>query len=70
MYFSELPDIVVKGVSRVSVQVVVNYTDGASRNHLRELIYTLARKHPAAPPAIALSLYALAQNYATAPHSS
>ncbi|KAK3887663.1 hypothetical protein Pcinc_008247 [Petrolisthes cinctipes] len=65
-----LPDVVVKGVSRVSIQVVANYTDGASRNHLRELIYTLARKHPAAPPAIALSLHALSQSYAAAPHSS
>ncbi|KAG7170707.1 eIF-2-alpha kinase activator GCN1-like 1 [Homarus americanus] len=66
----ELPEVVVKGVSRLAVQVVQNYTDGPLRSKLRELIYTLAKKHAAAIPALALSLQHQAQQHACAPHSS
>lgn len=66
----ELPDVIVKGVSRLLVQVVPSYTDGPSRSKLRELIYTLAKKHAASIPALALSQQALAQQHSLAPHSS
>lgn len=62
--------MIVKGVSRLLVQVVQSYTDGPSRSKLRELIYTLAKKHAASIPALALSLQALAQQHSSAPHSS
>lgn len=68
--FLELPDAVVKGVSRLVVQVVQSYTDGPSRSKLRELIYILAKKHATAIPALALSLNNQAQQYTNAPHSS
>ncbi|XP_037791429.1 eIF-2-alpha kinase activator GCN1-like [Penaeus monodon] len=66
----ELPDVIVKGVSRLLVQVVPSYTDGPSRSKLRELIYTLAKKHAASIPALALSQQTLAQQHSLAPHSS
>lgn len=66
----ELPEGVVKGVSRLAVQVVQNYTDGPSRVRLRELIFTLARKHGSAIPALASSLLSQAQNHANVPHST
>ncbi|XP_071537961.1 stalled ribosome sensor GCN1 [Panulirus ornatus] len=66
----ELPDAVVKGVSRLVVQVVQSYTDGPSRSKLRELICTLAKKHSTAIPALAFSLNNQAHQYANAPHSS
>lgn len=66
----ELPEGVVKGVSRLAVQVVQSYTDGPSRVRLRELIFTLARKHGAAIPALASALLSQAQNFASVPHST
>ncbi|MPC77910.1 hypothetical protein E2C01_072379 [Portunus trituberculatus] len=66
----KLPEVVVKGVSRLAVQVVQNYTDGPSRVRLREVILTLARKHGSAIPALASSLLSQAQNHANVPHST
>ena len=66
----ELPEGVVKGVSRLAVQVVQNYTDGPSRVRLRELIFTLARKHGSAVPALASSLLSQAHHHANVPHST
>lgn len=67
---SELPDGVVKGVSRLAVQVVQNYTDGPSRVRLRELIFTLAKKHGTAVPALASSFLSQAQHHSNVPHST
>ncbi|KAK7073636.1 eIF-2-alpha kinase activator GCN1 [Halocaridina rubra] len=66
----ELPEVVVKGVSRLVVQVVQSYTDNSSKSKLREVIIKLAKKHPGSisPLAAAFSYHALP--HANAPHSS
>lgn len=66
----DLPEVVVKGVCRLAVQVVQTYTDGPLRSKLRELISSLAMKHATAIPALAHSLQHHAHHHANAPHSS
>ncbi|XP_068244259.1 stalled ribosome sensor GCN1 [Palaemon carinicauda] len=66
----ELPELVVKGVSRLVVQVVQIYTDNSSKSKLRDVIIKLSKKHPASISPLAAAFALHAQPHANSPHSS
>lgn len=66
----ELPEPILKGVSRLVVQVVNSYGDRSSRHRLCSLIGALASKHAAAVQPLATMLYQQAQQSTGINHSS